>query len=123
MCFFVPAMQAYWPFHRQECKKNEFADQIESSEPKFAEWMRQHGKLAVLKDDEVDRLERASQAQSGPNRQEVMEAMYGRLDPSPAGEVLIFRQGCVLFGGAKCHRLNCLLYLQDLLTRWRSERP
>jgi hypothetical protein len=45
--------QAYWPFHRDACRRNEFADAIEVSEPKFAAWMRGHGKLAVLKDDEV----------------------------------------------------------------------
>lgn len=63
------AVQAYWPFHRTQCKKNEFADAIEEQEPKFAKWMRKHGKQAVLKDDEVDRLERAAQAASGPGRE------------------------------------------------------
>ena len=63
------AVQAYWPFHRTQCKRNEFADSIEESEPKFAKWMRKHGKQAVLKDDEVDRLERAGQAASGPGRE------------------------------------------------------
>ena len=48
-------LQAYWPFHKHECVKNEFADAIENSEPKFAAWMRKHGKQATLKDDEVDR--------------------------------------------------------------------
>ena len=46
--------------------------------------MRRHKKLAVLKDDEVDRLERAQNASVGPSRQEVMESMYGRLNPKPA---------------------------------------
>lgn len=45
--------------------------------------MRKHGKLAVLKDDEVDRLERATAASTGPRRDEVMESMYGRLEPKP----------------------------------------
>ena len=62
-------MQAYWPFHRPQCRRNEFADAVEEQEPKFAAWMRRHGKLAVLKDDEVDRLERAAQAASGPGRE------------------------------------------------------
>jgi hypothetical protein len=48
--------------------------------------MRSHGKLAVLKDDEVDRLERASAAASGPSRQDVMDSMYGRLEPKPKGK-------------------------------------
>ncbi|KAH7616838.1 hypothetical protein NADE_001645 [Nannochloris sp. 'desiccata'] len=56
----------------QNVVANEFADIIEESEPKFARWMRSHGKLAVLKDDEVDRLERASSAASGPSRQDVI---------------------------------------------------
>ena len=60
--------QAYWPFHKPECRRNEFADATEASEPKFANWMRKHGKLAVLKDDEVDRLERASTATTGTSR-------------------------------------------------------
>lgn len=56
---------------------------IEESEPKFSRWMRGHNKLAVLKDDEVDRLERASKATTGSSRQDVMESMYGRLEPKP----------------------------------------
>lgn len=47
--------------------------------------MRQHGKLAVLKDDEVDRLERAATATSGTSRSDVMDSMYGRLEPKPKG--------------------------------------
>ena len=58
-------MQAYWPFHKAICYRNEFADATQASEPKFARWMRKHQKLAVLKDDEVDRLERASVATTG----------------------------------------------------------
>lgn len=73
-------MQQYWPFHKSNCKRNEFADAIEETEPKFATWMRRHGKIAVMKDDEVDRLERA-----GASRQDVMESMYGRVDPKPQG--------------------------------------
>eukprot|EP00887_Chlorella_sp_A99_P001899 scaffold18.g1899.t1 len=79
---------AYWPFHKTQCKRNEFADLAEESEPKFARWMRSHGKLAVLKDDEVDRLERAGAATTGPGREEVMESMYGRLEPKPRGAAL-----------------------------------
>jgi len=78
----VIPVQAYWPFHKIQCRRNEFADAIEEAEPKFARWMRAHGKLAVLKDDEVDRLERA--AATGTRREEVMETMYGRLEPKPA---------------------------------------
>ncbi|KAL6777062.1 hypothetical protein ACKKBF_B20070 [Auxenochlorella protothecoides x Auxenochlorella symbiontica] len=80
----VKCQKAYWPFHRLHCKRNEFADAMEEADPKFATWMRGHGKLAVLKDDEVDRLERAAQAASGPSRAEVMDSMYGRLEPKPA---------------------------------------
>lgn len=79
-------LQSYWPFHKPHCRRNEFADLIESSEPKFASWMRRHGKQAVLKDDEVDRLERAGQAASGASRQDVMDSMYGRMEPKPRGE-------------------------------------
>jgi len=50
--------------------------------------MRKHGKLAVLKDDEVDRLERANNAVSGTSRQDVMESMYGRIEPKPHGEYI-----------------------------------
>ena len=35
--------------------KNEFADALDEAEPKFAAWMRKHGKQATLRDDEVDR--------------------------------------------------------------------
>jgi len=82
---FLYYQQAYWPFHKTQCRRNEFADLVEESEPKFAHWMRSHGKLAVLKDDEVDRLERAAAAASGPSREEVMDSMYGRLEPKPKG--------------------------------------
>ncbi|GAX75012.1 hypothetical protein CEUSTIGMA_g2458.t1 [Chlamydomonas eustigma] len=76
--------KSYWPFHRDFCKRNEFADAVEESEPKFAKWMRDHKKLAVLKDDEVERLERVSKAAcSVYSRQDIMESMYGRVDPKP----------------------------------------
>ena len=76
--------RAYWPFHKAECVRNDFADALEDSEPRFARFVRKHGKMAVLKDDEVDRLERADKAVAGGrSRQEVMESMYGRADPKP----------------------------------------
>ena len=65
-------LQAYWPFHRSDCRSNDFADAIEHDEPKFARWMRKHGKLAMLKDDEIDRLDR--------------KARWLTLYPSPPGE-------------------------------------
>jgi len=74
---------AYWPLHKPECKVNEFADIIESTEPKFATWMRNHGKLAQLKDDEVHRLERAQRSEYVSSRQELESTMYGRLRPTP----------------------------------------
>jgi len=40
---------AYWPFHREFCRKNDFADALHQSEPSFAAWMRKHHKQAVLK--------------------------------------------------------------------------
>jgi hypothetical protein len=44
------------------------------------------GKLAVLKDDEVERLERVSKAAcSVYSRQDIMESMYGRVEPKPIG--------------------------------------
>ena len=79
----VQCQKQYWPFHKPACKRNEFADAVEEAEPKFAAWMRKHNKMAVMKDDEVDRLERAG-AQSASTRRDVMESMYGRLDPRPA---------------------------------------
>ena len=42
--------RAYWPFHKEWCRQNDFADHTEKTEPKFAKWMRKHGKMAVLKD-------------------------------------------------------------------------
>jgi len=79
----VKCQKAYWPFHKDICRRNDFADALEATEPKFARWMRKHGKQAVLRDDEVDRLERAGKATSGFSRQEVMESMYGRANPIP----------------------------------------
>jgi len=44
-----------------------------------------------LQDDEVDRLERSSQPGGwrGLNRDEVMQSMYGRVDPRPTGRCLV----------------------------------
>lgn len=56
---------------------------MEKDDAKFAKWMRKHGKLATLKDDEIERLERARTAASGPSTSEVMDAMYNRLSPKP----------------------------------------
>lgn len=84
-CAALSLSQAYWPFHKTYCKRNEFADSVEEREPRFARWLRKHGKQAQLKDDEVDRIERASKAACGPSRQEVMDSMYNRLNPKPKG--------------------------------------
>lgn len=51
--------------------------------------MRSHGQLAVLKDEEIDRLERASAAVMGVSRSEVMESMYNRLQPKPRGSFML----------------------------------
>ncbi|KAG2432003.1 hypothetical protein HYH02_013074 [Chlamydomonas schloesseri] len=77
--------KAYWPFHRQHCRRNEFADVVEQGggDTRFAAWLRRHGKQAVIGDAEVERLERAGRAVLGPGREEVMDGMYGRLDPKP----------------------------------------
>ncbi|EFJ47481.1 hypothetical protein VOLCADRAFT_91842 [Volvox carteri f. nagariensis] len=69
----------------KSCRPNEFADAMEDSDPRFASWLRRHGKQAILRDVEVERLERAARATSGPGREDVMQAMYGRLDPKPQG--------------------------------------
>jgi hypothetical protein len=44
--------------------------------------------LLPLQDDEVDRLERSSRPGGwlGLGRQDVMDSMYGRIDPRPAGK-------------------------------------
>ena len=76
---------------------------MEEAEPKFASWMRSHGKLAVLKDDEVDRLERAGAATMGASRTEVLESMYNRLEPRPQGTMGSFI--CAVLGQRtqSCH--------------------
>ena len=51
----LKCQKTYWPFHRAFCRKNEFADATEGTEPKFARWMRSHGKQAVLKDGEFSK--------------------------------------------------------------------
>ena len=71
----VRCQRAYWPFHKAWCRRNDFADQIEATEPKFAKWMRKHGKQAVLKDDEVERMERQGH--------HIIESMYGKANPKP----------------------------------------
>lgn len=89
------SLQAYWPFHRLACHRNEFADAVEDAEPKFASWMRGHGKLAVLKDDEADRLERAGAATTGASRAEVLQSMYNRLEPKPQGIMMAMTFACM----------------------------
>jgi len=80
--------RSHWPFHKAACTRNEFADMIEEGDQKFATWLRAHGKQAVLKDDEVDRIERAAAAACGTqSREEVISSMYGRLDPKPEGTI------------------------------------
>jgi hypothetical protein len=55
---------------------------INSTDPKFAKWMRGHGKQAVLKDAEIERLERASTAYSGVvTRSDLMAKMMGKINP------------------------------------------
>ncbi|KAF8065598.1 hypothetical protein HT031_003199 [Scenedesmus sp. PABB004] len=79
--------RAYWPFHRAAaCRRNDFADAVEPSDPRFAAWLRAHGKLAALQDDEVERLERAGRPGGwlGLSRDEVLAGLYGRADPRPA---------------------------------------
>lgn len=50
-------------------------------------------------DEEVDRLERASRAAcASQSRQEVLESMYGRADPAPAGVV----PALVTVSGSSC---------------------
>lgn len=66
--------KAYWPFHREWCRRNDFADHVEKVQPKFARFLRKHGKQAVLKDDEVDRLERKVVS---------MDDLFGRSNPKP----------------------------------------
>jgi hypothetical protein len=40
--------QAYWPMHKSACRVNDFAAALEAREPRFAAWMRNHGKQAVI---------------------------------------------------------------------------
>ena len=65
--------------------------------------MRSHGKLAVLQDDEVERLERAGAATMGASRAEVLESMYNRLEPKPQGIMSPF---CFLANVVNCLYAN-----------------
>ena len=42
--------KAYWPFHREWCRRNDFAEAVEKTQPKFARFLRKHGKQAAIKD-------------------------------------------------------------------------
>ena len=64
-------------------------------------------KLAVLKDDEIDRLERASAACTGASRQDVMDSMYNRLEPKPKGACITL-PALWLADGARCKSLSGL---------------
>jgi len=52
----------YWPEHGPRCARNDFADAAEARDPRFAAWMRRHGRQAVLRDADVAALERARAA-------------------------------------------------------------
>ena len=45
--------RAYWPFHKAECARNDFADAVSGAEPEFARFLRKHGKQAVIRDENV----------------------------------------------------------------------
>lgn len=78
----VKCQKTYWPFHRAFCRKNEFADATEGTEPKFARWMRSHGKQAVLKDGAFsEKAKRGSLSIHVCFLQEERAAMY---DVNPA---------------------------------------
>lgn len=47
----------YEPFRKRWCKQNQFADAMENDDPKFAEWMRKHGRQAVIRDEDVYRMQ------------------------------------------------------------------
>ncbi|PNH12039.1 hypothetical protein TSOC_001052 [Tetrabaena socialis] len=57
------------------CRRNEFADVLEEGDPRFAGWLRQHGKQAIIGDAEVDRLERAGRAVMGPGREALLSSV------------------------------------------------
>lgn len=78
--------RAYWPVHRAACRRNDFADAVETSDPTFAAWLRRHGRQAALKDGEVERLEAAGAAATREvgARAAVLASLYGRADPRPA---------------------------------------
>ena len=106
--------QAYWPFHKPHCRRNEFADAMEEQDPRFAAWMRRHGKQAVLKDDEVDRLERAGAAASGEyTRQDMLESMYGRAEPKPAAPSYSAEERAAMRRAADAERAAERLALQQ----------
>jgi hypothetical protein len=83
---------------------------MEAADPKFAKWMRGHGKLAVVKDDEVERLERASKpgGWQGLSRQEVMDSMYGLVEPKPQGQLLYQRRALVRNASVEAPSSSCL---------------
>jgi hypothetical protein len=68
----------------------------------------------LVQDDEVDRLERSSRPGGwrGLGRQEVMEGMYGKMDPRPAGEAdhlyLFSCQTALRRPGSTCMAAKCV---------------
>ena len=109
----VKCQRAYWPFHKQWCRRNDFADAVERHEPKFARWMRKHGKQAVLKDggrrtrararDRCDETRRARERRTDGRRDATrllnddadevdrldrnvvtQDDLYGRANPKPS---------------------------------------
>ena len=48
------SLKSHWPFHREDCRSNAFADAIEDSEPKFASWLRRHGTQVREEDGEKE---------------------------------------------------------------------
>eukprot|EP00667_Euglena_gracilis_P014077 EG_transcript_14567 len=65
----------YEPFHKRWCKQNQFADAMENDDPKFAEWMRKHGRQAVIRDEDVYRMQHKEVWE--------MDEMYGKAQYVP----------------------------------------
>lgn len=75
--FCSPACRTeYEPFHRRWCRQNQFADASERDDPKFAEWLRKHGRQAVIRDDDVYRMQDKPQWD--------LDDMYGKAQHVPS---------------------------------------
>eukprot|EP00198_Chlamydomonas_reinhardtii_P001932 XP_001691268.1 predicted protein [Chlamydomonas reinhardtii] len=96
--------KSYWPFHRQHCRRNEFADAVEEGggDARFAAWLRRHGKQAVIGDAPKYSLEERQRVAERERREARQARLMSRQDAAWAAAVQTIAPGM----GMECSRYS-----------------